>query len=241
MNIVNKRVMFAGLGIVLLLALTALIVFTTTRNPYGDQIQIQNLDDFTSGKPKNDNSLQAAQRNLLLAVNQNRKTPVTGSSVTDAQARDGSFVQTKNENKRTNSVSMTVDIKSLKQSYKVAYQWSDTSSSENLDAYGGGVTCLAIDELLYGDFKCVDDQILEQGKENYDPVQKILPYTVKYKYTIKRYTAIVESGKVALHVEAFVPSWGDKQAALDQYSIEIKEWLKTKKLNPDTYYFDFIY
>lgn len=227
------------LGIVV--SVVALFIYLLTRNPYGDELSVSNLSSYTSGKPSRKNSVDAIQRNLFLTVGKNVTDSTKVNSIKDVYIRKGTFVQNFNSASQVHTVSFIVDIKSLRQSYNISYQWSDNGSRKYIDEYGTRVSCLAIDKLIYGDFDCVDSQILEKGKLYYNPVEKILPYTAQYKYSIKNYTTILESDKVNLKVEAFVPSWADKNATLDGYSKEIKGWLRSKKLNPDNYYLEYLY
>ena len=230
-----------GIFLAIVVCILVLWVITSTKNRYGEELEISNLSSYTAGNPSNQNNIDAIQRNLLLTVNKNLSKPVKGDSVKDIIVRKRTYVQSFNSQNRVHSVGFIVDIKSLRQSYNVTYQWSDDGSTKYLDEYGTGVTCLAIDKLIYGDFNCVDTQILEKGRQYYNPVEKILPRIVEYKYSIKSYKTILDTDKATLDVEAFVPSWADKAATLDSYSNEIKEWIKSKKLNPDNYYFNYIY
>lgn len=235
----NRKKIIIVSSIVLLIVLLVVLVFSL-RNPYGDELTISNLDSYTNGKPSNKNSLQAAKRNLYLTINKNNKKPIGNNSIKDIVVRKGSFRQKLKNNDTLYSVSFIVDSKSLGQSYVVEYQWSRDGNPEHLEEYGAGITCLAIDQLIYGDFNCVDDRIIEQGVENYDPIEKVLPYEVEYKYTIKDYNKKSDKS-IVLKVEAFIPRWGDKQKIIDSYSKDILDWIKSKKLNPDHYSLEFTY
>lgn len=230
-------VVITGLIIAIILAFT----YFNSRNPYGEELKISNLGNYTSGKANDPDRERMIRHVLFKTINYNLKKKIGNNSIDDVVVRDKTFSQKRNSETGIYTVKFIVDIASLKQSYQVSYQWNpDPDSDERVDEYGTQVTCLPLDLLRYGDFNCVDERALEQG-DNYDEVDTLLPHIVEYKYTIKRYTVIQESDKVALHVEAFVPSYIDEQTTLDQYSTEIKEWLKSKKLDPDKYYFEFIY
>lgn len=235
-----RILLFCFFGFCLLLI--GIYIYNINHNPYGDQLEINNLNSYTSGKPSDVNTLKYIQSHLYRIVNQNNHPPVKNNSVKDILIRRNSYSQTYSETGRVYTVHFIVDIKSLKQSYGVDYQWiNDNKYGPNKDEYGTQVSCLALDKLIYGDFNCVDDRILEKGRQYYNPIEKVLPHTVKYKYTIKKYSAIVETKKARLDVEAFVPSWADKDVVLGGYTTEIKDWIKSKKLNPDDYYFDYTY
>jgi hypothetical protein len=244
MQLLDRKIvrvlLFSFIGFCLLLV--GVYIYTSNQNPYGDQLTIANLDKYTSGKPSNPDTLKYIQSNLYRVVNLNTNPSVKSDSVKDITVREKSFSQTYSVSTHVHTILFVVDIKSLKQSYNIKYQWvEDSVYGPNKAEYGTQVSCLAIDELIYGNFNCVDDRILEKGKERYNYIEKVLPYTVQYKYSIKSYKNILGTDKVTLTVEAFVPSWADKQAILDSYSEEIKEWIKSKKLDPNNYFFDYVY
>lgn len=239
----NKRIL---LPVIAFLAFTILLiiaaVYVNTRNKYGNQLEISNLSSYTAGKATDGDRVDLIKHYLYETVKYNSKKRPANNSIKDIVIRKGSFSQKYDKTTNVYTVNFIVDIASLKQSYDVSYQWQEGSAyNQTVNEYGTQVTCLAIDKLIYGDFNCVDERILEKGKQNYDPVEKILPYVVKYKYAIKDYTTTPERGEVTLKVEAFVPSWSNQEDVLTQYTNEIKAWLKSRKLDPGKYNLDFIY
>jgi hypothetical protein len=241
-NYSRKRIYVIGGGFLFFVVLVVTVfIISSMQNKYGDSVGISNLNTYTAGKPSSNNMIDSTERNLLLTVNMNRKKPVTGGSIKGAIVRKESFSQKFASEHGVHTVKFIVDIPSLRQSYDVSYQWEDDGGTQYIAENGTGVTCLAIDKLIYGDFNCVDSLILEKGKENYDPVEKILPHTVQYKYDIKEYTTVPERGEVTLRVDAFVPAWLNKDDVLNGYTSEIKTWLSSKKLDPGKYNLDFVY
>jgi hypothetical protein len=225
-------------AVILIFLFIITVAYMNTRNPYGDELSIANLDSFTKDKPA---ILNAIKSNLYKVVKMNTHKEIKSNSIKDILIRKDSFSQEYNPKFTLHTVKFIVDIASLKQSYAVSYQWVDDKKYfTNMDEYGSEITCIPIDKLIYGDFKCVDERIIEQGVRQYDPIALILPYTVKYKYTVVSHTK--EENGVTLRVDAFVPAWEtDKAKVLDEYTTEIKAWIKSKKLDPEKYSLEFIY
>ena len=233
-----------------IIIISAVVYFFINKSAYDNHQSISNLSEYTDGKPTDKKTLDYIEYDLYRVLNYNSDKAKENDSVKDIVVRKGSFKQTSKNS--INDVSFIVDIASLKQSYSVKYQWRDDKKrSEGLDEWGTLVECLPIDKLIYGDFQCVDDRIKERGVDNSDPIGRILPHTVKYKYTIKDYAVNDDFGDVdpsnrpdetvTLNVEAFVPSWEDEASVLAQYDSEIKDWIRTNKLNPDRYALNYIY
>lgn len=242
----NKKLrpLFIIVGVVLLVAAVFYAIYINTMNPYGDSLDISNLDEYTAGKPTNDDRVNLIKHNLYDAVQFNSKDKIANNSIKDIVIREGSFSQDYDDSIKVYTVNFIVDIESKKQSYKVSYQWTDIpEAKEYVDEYGTQVTCLPVDELKYGDFKCVDERIEEMGVENYDPIQPLLPYHKPGKYKITDYDKDIEEKTITLEVEAYTPAqmYRLDQATLDSYTKDIQEWLKSRKLDPTKYDIYYIY
>ena len=220
-------------------------IFISLKNPYGDELTVANLGTYMSGKPSDKNSIQSMQHNLFRVVNMNNKNKIQSGSVKDILIRDQTYSQTYDASKDLHKVHFVVDSKSLQQTYRVALQWvGNQKNIGNLEEYGSGVTCTSLDLLVYKNFDCVDDRILETGKENYDPVAKILPHHVYSKYEITDYTkGSADDKRTVLHVDVYIPRWMDTpdEQLLSTYRKELTDWLVIKKLDPNNYVFDFVY
>lgn len=224
------------------LALIIIAVYINTRNPNGNYLTVSNLSDYTSGKATDDQTLDRIEHFLYKTVSLNISRKLDNDSIKDIVVRKDSFSQKLNKTTGVYTVKFIADIKSLSQSYAVSYQWSEEEEfSEHIDEYGTQVTCPPIDKLVYGDFSCVDENILLIGKENYDPVQLILPYHVPSKFKIVDYSKF--QATVLLNVEAYAPRWAASvdKTLLKEYEEEITAWLESRKLDPKKYSFNFIY
>lgn len=244
-----RTLLITAVVLIVVAAIAGIIyaVYLSFRNPYGDQLEIANLSEYTAGKPTDEDRLKLIKHNLFDAVQFNSKEKLDSNSIDDVVIRKDSFSQTYSKSIDVHTVTFTVDIKSVKQSYKVSYQWAGAKeNAEYVDEYGTQVTCLPLDELIYGDFKCVDERIEEMGVANHDPIQPLLPYHERSKFKIVDYSKSDigdEDNRVDLEVEAYVPYQKNAidQATLDEYTRDIRKWLQSRKLNPDNYNINYVY
>jgi hypothetical protein len=248
----NKKIRLPIILALVYVVITIVWFFLSNKNQYGDELQIKDLSQYTNGKATNEERLAFIRHNLFSTVNLNTKPAVKSNSIQDIEIRKDSFSQTFDKENSIYMVHFIVDIASLKQSYRVAYQWTTDKTKEGSVAeYGTQVSCLPIDELIYGSFNCVDERIVEKGVNEYDPVGAILPYHVEGRFEVKTYQkATTEENdnptsdmRTILGVYAYIPRWMDKpdEKLLAEYTKEIRAWLSSRKLNPDNYAINFIY
>jgi hypothetical protein len=245
MEILNrKRVRVALVAFIgLCLVLIGLCVYKSSQNPYGAQLEVANLTKYISGKPIDKAVLNYIKHDLYTIVNLNTRPLVKNNSINDVLVRDKSFSQTYDTKSHVYTVHFIVDIKSLRQSYRVSYQWTtdDTRYGPNKAEYGTQVACLPVKELMYGDFHCKDARIIENGTKNYDPILKLLPYYVPAKFKITHYQKSVNY--VDLYVDAYPKATevSVSQQDLNEYTKDIKAWLRQQNLDPDHYAINYNY
>lgn len=203
-----------------------------TKNPYGDEIIINDLDTYTEGLPKNKDRLQFIQNRLYETVKINSPSARPGD-ITDTTVRKGSFSQEYKKEYKRHSVNFITDIPSLRQSYNISYQWLDPGQdSIYLDQYGTVVTCVKKDKAIYQDFSCKD--LFEAQKTHYeDPILEFLPYSSgTHKVT---YNHVRRSLDIDIYIPAAYVRSGEENIAIDKAKAEISDWIRGHGLNPDNY------
>lgn len=238
--VISKKIKLSIIALGIFLALATLLFIKSDNKPYGPTLEITNIEQYTEGKPSNNDRLEFIKSKLHKVVQLNVNFEVNNETVSDVEIREGSFSQKLNTANQVHEVRFIVDIASIKQSYAVAYQWQEeTKYSEDIDQYGTQVTCLPVKELVYAEFDCKDERILEVGVDNFDSVGLLLPYVVRYKYEILTY--VKNSDKTVLNVSnPYIPARGvDPQTVLEEYKKEIRTWLMSEKLDPDKYEINF--
>ncbi len=210
---------------IVLIIITLVQVFH--QNPYGEQIKINNLNQYYKNFPSNvEDSIYNTLYNIVANNNPDTKLPKSGAKI-----RGGTT--TGQYNKATNVYTdrFIVDLEELQQSYSFQVTWSPDSNNSNLADIGYPVlaTCPTADQLIYQPFDCKDG-FSDNGVYN-DPINSILPIRIAYyenDYSIYvAYDIIAQVRDDKLTVIINDKTGGNRQAALDQ--------LKEKGINPDDY------
>ncbi len=150
----------------------SLIILFIPKNPYnGEQAEISNLNTLTKGKAQDSETVNFIKHELWKILNKNNQN-IQPEKIKDITIRKESFSQKYNQNRQRNEVDFIVDIKSLKQSYKVSYQWA--IDPKNLDEYGIIISCLPSKDLIYGNFACKDFFTDLSGEQQY--ISRFIPY-----------------------------------------------------------------
>lgn len=227
---INNKTIILLMLIVLLLIL-GYFVLGSRQNPYGDSVSIININQYTQGKKTNRDTLQFIQHSLYKTITLN--TPdATANQLNDIAIREGTFSQNYNKDTKLNSVNFIVDIPSLRQSYDISYQWVDSGGNKrSIDEYGTVVKCLNKDRVIYKDFQCKD--MFSETKKYADPIIEFLPHSTRnYKVT---YNATRKSLEVEISLSAADIRSKREHEIIEKYKAEIRDWISSKKLNPDAY------
>ena len=162
------------------------------KNPYGEQIKIDNFDRYF--KSVTTDTKQSIYNTLynIARINATEDTVIPKKG---AKIRDGSTTESYNSETRIYVDYFIVDIEELRQSYSFQVTWSPKADNPNLDGgYPIVATCVAEDQAIYPEFHCKDG--FETGI-NVDPVMTILPLEISsYNDDYSRYTAYTIDAKV---------------------------------------------
>ncbi len=223
--------------VILIIILSILGIYNNSKNKYGDSLEIINLNSYINGKPQDKNTLDFIKHNLLETIQYNVNYKINNNSIKDISVRDGSFLQKYDQQLDVNSVNFIVDIASIKQSYSVSYQWSKDNNNQNIIENENItlVSCLSVDNLIYGDFNCKDKNSTEKSNSNL--IIQYLPYSTT-NYII---TADTINGKIILNIAIILNSnEPNNKIAVDSYKQDAINWIKSKNINPDDYSINYI-
>jgi hypothetical protein len=126
------------------------------RAPDGETL-IVDLATFFNDIP--DNSKWAVQTTLYNTLLDNGVK--SGIRLADAYVREGSVEENYDQSTDVHWGGFIVDIPKVSQSYALQFEWSSDEYNINLSGYNALVTCLSIDQLIYGYFDC-KEPILSQ-------------------------------------------------------------------------------
>lgn len=215
-------------------------LYNSLSNPNGEDVKINGIEEHTKGKPSNRDVFRYIEHDLLTVINLNSDKKKTGWLIDDVGIREKSYHQTLDN--KIHTVTFIADIPSLRQSYRVNYQWAEGNDmSVRLDEYGTNVTCLPVKDLIFGDFQCKDSRMMEIGLDKYDQVARFLPYKDGFKYTVRDFEKDTDKEITVLKVDTFISqSDTSPEKTLKTYEDSINKWLESNKLNPSNYIIEFI-
>lgn len=198
-------------------------------NPYGKNIPISNYKDEVKNLPyEREQAISAALYNTVKLNGVDDEKLINHAII-----RAGSTIQEYKEKGETYKGGFIVDMETIRQSYQVTYSYSKRET--NNSGYSVVITCLPKDKLIYGDFSCTD--LLRKESGTTDPIIQFLPYSA-LTYSI---TPDSTSGSLVLRVTLKIPDIdlsGDKASkkqTITLYKDEVKSWIRSHGLSPDSY------
>jgi len=233
---IKRRIIISVVLFVVTIVIVSIFSYITTQKSThaNEELQIANLNDFTNGKPTNKTVTDYIKHSLYLIVNRNSESPVATNSVKDILVRQGSFSQTYNAEKDVHNVTMLVDSESLKQSYRLSYQWNnEPENRDNLDQYGTMATCPTKEESKYSNFTCISLLSEEESAEPEDPILEFLPYSDS-NYSVTYSPDAKKTLNVTIYTSA-ADERMDPNAAVASYEQAVRDWIVSVGLDPNAY------
>ena len=162
-------------------------------------------------------------------INLNSSKKYKSNEIKDIFIRKDTFSQFYDKDTDVHTVHFILDIKSIKQSYNVSYQWtSDHHRSEDIDEYGTGVKCLPKERLIYGDFNCRD-----MFTEEEDPFADILPFSTM-EYTIRQSPSADNTLNITINTSA-ADERIDPDGAIESYKQQATQYLLDNNVDLEKY------
>lgn len=212
-------------AIIVLLIITLAQIFR--KNPYGEQIKIDNLSQYYKDFPDDTkDSILNTLYNIVSINNPDTKLPKSGAKI-----REGSTTGSYNKNTNIYYDSFIVDLEELQQSFSFQVTWSPNSENPYLSDIGYPVlaSCPTQEQLIYTSFDCIDNSS-SNGIYN-DVVFSFLPMNIAYYennysvYIAYDIIAQVEDNKLTIIIND--KTGGNHNAALNK--------LKEQGIEPNDY------
>lgn len=224
-----------------LIAVVSLMFFLTqsNENQFGKFIRIQNYTQKVKNLPGE--MRDSMESSLYNTVVKNVDSEDTASRVGDAIIRDGSESQDYTQQTTVYDGSFIVDMKSIKQSYRIQYIYSDSNTRET----GGSpvvVSCLPEDQLIYGPFNCVD--LVSSQTTNTDSIMQYLPYE---NFSFKLSPDATQGDELIIIATLDIPqsdlkgNAASKREVVALYKGEVNDWFKSKGIDPTKYEIQYNY
>ena len=235
----NPFLLFGFFIAIIIVVVIVSLAVSHWQNSHDNQITINNLNNYVTDVP---DTTRAEIYNAAFRAAQSNSAGQTDETLSSADAaiREGSAVSSFNPTTGLYSGNFIVDIPSLKQSYRIYYEWlSDRATSPiRLGDYTTSVTCLHPDEYIYDFYPCIA------------PNEDVSTTTLSYLNNILPYNGYVNNdtnSDAAIHanhventtggdpfVRVNVNSCGD-QSILESGLETFKQYIKDHQLNPDDY------
>ncbi len=216
--------------------ITLILAFGMNNRKPQDSVEISGIGAITAPEDRK-KAISKALYNVLRASIPNNKI----INIKDVVVRESSYGDNYDPLIDIHRSSFIIDIKSVRQSYVVYYEWSGNSKNPNISGYPVTIQCLPKELLIYGEFNCMA-VMKSDDTSPVDIINRYLPYHVESKYKITGVATGTDNTPV-LTVEAYMPGWMAKMTPelLAQYTTEIQAWVKSKGLDPNNYKINYIY
>ena len=241
----NRTRILVIISVVAVFVIGGLAIWLWPRgNPFGDELTIANIEQYTAGKPIDRETFNFISSILFQTVRTNGHHELTDDSISDIYIRDDTFSQTHDPATTRHEVSFIVDISSIRQSYRVRYAWYDNRANDPIATnpnftsdYRSVVLCLPESELIYEPFNCVDGLNAEAGV---DPILSALPYNA-YNFQI-RANATLSTIRLTITVLVFStdPGFNNPTALVERYKQDALNWLIDQGFDPNNYAIEYV-
>jgi hypothetical protein len=203
----RPRVVIGVIGGIIIIILVFILVDLLKPNPYGKEIRIDNLSSTYTNMPQNQkNRIYNGLYDVVkMNVPEGYEIPDSGAVV-----RNGTSKQEFNEETNIYTGEFIVDIASIKQSYRVWFEWSPYDKNPYLGGYTVVVTCLPQDLQKYNSWVCKSLFGAEPEWEN--------SYQLEYTFGAK--TSLVVVDVLSDFLVAEFPESGEYKVAIDEASLK---------------------
>ncbi|MFZ2126014.1 MAG: hypothetical protein WAV04_00700 [Candidatus Microsaccharimonas sp.] len=230
----RRRLFITAIIFFLVLVVTVVFFYAFRGNPYGDEVIIKNYRETVKNLSGDYENLIMSSLYHTIDLNMDNVPEIQ-----DATIRNDSATQTYEKTDNVYRGSFIVDMESIKQSYFVEYSYSPDPNSSAIGGYAIIVSCLPVDDLIYGDFNCKDSLTIESGDT--DPIVGVLPHST-LTYEIKAIANEDSSVRLVITLLLTRVDYNTREAeAVEQYKQEALSWLRTQGYNPDNYSIEYIY
>lgn len=180
-----RKLVIIGIAFVVSIVLISLLIMFLQRlfyrNPFGEEIRIDNFSTYFSDTPAEQQ--EVIFHELYNAVARNTSDPET-IPTSGALVRADTATSENNSTTKVNYGTFIVDLAAIEQSYRVQFEWSREADNPNLSGYRVLITCPAAEFVIYPNFACTDALTEESEQiENLNaqyPIMKDLPIKIDY-------------------------------------------------------------
>lgn len=187
----NKKILFISTACIITVSLIFTIFYFINKK---DELEIKNYSQIVKNLPEQKKHL--IFRALFDIVKQNGVNPYSAG---DAIIRQNTHNQSYSDKDELYSGSFIVDLSSIKQSYKINYNHAN-NIKESLYSYAVKILCLDPLDVIYNDFKCID----EETSTNTDPYSTVSKLSVEYIEPLLTILSIYNQNQINVDLDKFI-------------------------------------
>lgn len=184
----RKVIILGVVGMFIVFIIVIVMAVININDKKKNTVQIDNLDSCS--KNMNDAVKKSLFESVFVyvkAANDFNKAPTDQSYSATIRANSCKQVQTSDGKDRFNQTTVIVDVPKAKQSWAASYHWRTTDDTRPEDLGEAAITCVAKDQLIYGDFNCANVPLVKKATLN--AILSVLPIIVaEYSKDYSTYT-----------------------------------------------------
>lgn len=175
---IDRRRLAIGIIVVfVLVCVFAVIFYFATRN--SRMVVITNIDSCAEKLPSSQKETVFAQIYPFIEA-QNKINEVGNKNTYTGVIREGTCTTKEYEDNglKSSNARFILDIEDAEQSYRVSFNWIKTGDvqSPEIDLGSANLNCLLEEDLIYGDFRCNSNPLIQAANSGTDPILSIIPY-----------------------------------------------------------------
>jgi hypothetical protein len=198
------------------------LLLATTQNR---RTNLQNFDKFLSNAPISEREEMSVMLNNIITANTSK-----GVSWGDAAIREDTFVSYYDDEHDIHYSQFVVDIESIRQSYFIEYQWSNSAQLPN----GIIIRCPTLSQMIYETFEC------NTAYSSTDPILQYLEYE-EYRFSVSYIDATENKTRLHSDIYLYVDDTEENKSedAIERYKNKVVEWIESLGLNPSVYIIEY--
>lgn len=223
-----------GAVLLAIILLIAFIVRDTGNNQFGKRIKIQNYDAIV--KNLSSDMKDAIESHLYTVIALNASGELSPITVKDVYIREDSHSQEYSAANALYDGNFIVDSESLGQSYRTQYSYSEVENNVDTGSSPVFITCLPVNQLIYGEFDCKD--LTSSHNSSQDIIMVHLPYR---SFGFQITPSSNQDGELVLDVSLTIPSvdlsggTASKRVVVKMYKDDVLQWIRSKGADPADY------
>lgn len=232
-NPVMLGILIIVVVIFIVLIVVSIVSMIPRHNPYGEEIEIENISDV-GGLPQDEQDRTTAELYNMVKRNSSEDTNLEGVK---ARIREGTIENVQTYRMQYYGRTFVVDLDGLQQSYVVSIEWPANKEAAEVGGTGYPVTVTCLTDpanMVYENFDCHDFITDTIGSD-----ALLLRFLPKFddNYVLSVEDATAEKPKILANItiHSFETPYSKKDAKAEEIKQQIDEYIRSVNANPEDY------